>query len=139
MMNTMKKSLVLFIGLLMLAMAAAGCGGGTPAKPEAKSASVSRIDQIKKNGKLILATGNYRPFEYHDEKTNKVIGYDIDVAEAITKKISMPLVIQEMQFTGLIPFVPDRQGDFCLGPMFITTPGQEGGDLADPYMDTGMI
>ena len=62
----MKKSLILLLGLLLLALAAAGCGG-TPAKPEAKKdakPATSRIDQIKKSGKLILATGNYRPFEY---------------------------------------------------------------------------
>ena len=94
-MKTVKKSLLLMISLLMLTLAAAGCGQSpAPAKPEAKPAPVSRIDQIKKNGKLILATGNYRPFEYHDEKTNKIIGYDIDVAEAIAKKIGVPLVIQ---------------------------------------------
>lgn len=139
MMNTLKKSLVLFIGLLMLAMAAAGCGGGTPAKPEAKPAPVSRIDQIKKNGKLILATGNYRPFEYHDEKTNKVIGYDIDVAEAIAKKIGVPLVIQEMQFTGLIPSLQNGQADFVIAAMYVTPQRKEVVDFADPYMDTGMI
>jgi ABC-type amino acid transport substrate-binding protein len=138
-MKTVKKSLVLILSLLMLALTAAGCGGSTPAKPEAKSAPVSRIDQIKKNGKLILATGNYRPFEYHDEKTNKIIGYDIDVAEAIAKKIGVPLVVQEMQFTGLIPSLQNGQADFVIAAMYITPARREVVDFADPYMDTGMV
>ena len=138
-MKTVKKSLVLMISLLMLTMLAAGCGQSpAPAKPEAKSAPVSRIDQIKKNGKLILATGNYRPFEYHDEKTNKIIGYDIDVAEAIAKKIGVPLVIQEMQFTGLIPSLQNGQADFVIAAMYITPQRREIVDFAEPYMDTGM-
>ena len=138
-MKTVKKSLVLMISLLMLTMLAAGCGQSpAPAKPEAKPAPVSRIDQIKKNGKLILATGNYRPFEYHDEKTNKIIGYDIDVAEAIAKKIGVPLVIQEMQFTGLIPSLQNGQADFVIAAMYITPQRREIVDFAEPYMDTGM-
>ena len=137
----MKKTLILLLGLLLLALAAAGCGGA-PAKPEAKKdakPAMSRIDQIKKNGKLILATGNYRPFEYHDEKTNKVIGYDIDVAEAIAKKIGVPLEVKEMQFTGLIPTLQNGQADLVIAAMYITPARKEVVDFADPYMDTGMV
>ena len=137
----MKKSLILLLGLLLLALAAAGCGG-TPAKPEAKKdakPATSRIDQIKKSGKLILATGNYRPFEYHDEKTNKVIGYDIDVAEAIAKKIGVPLDVKGMQFIGLIPTLQNGQADLVIAAMYITPARREVVDFADPYMDTGMV
>jgi ABC-type amino acid transport substrate-binding protein len=141
-MKNLKKTLLLVLGLLVLALAAAGCGG-TPAKsdakPETKPAAVSRIDQIKKNGKLILATGNYRPFEYHDEKTNKIIGYDIDVAEAIAKKIGVPLEVTEMQFTGLIPSLQNGQADLVIAAMYITPQRKEVVDFADPYMDTGMV
>ena len=142
MMKNLKKSLVLLLGLLVLALAAVGCGGApakTDAKPEAKPAAVSRIDQIKKNGKLILATGNYRPFEYHDEKTNKIIGYDIDVAEAVAKKIGVPLEVTEMQFTGLIPSLQNGQADLVIAAMYITPQRKEVVDFADPYMDTGMV
>jgi ABC-type amino acid transport substrate-binding protein len=140
-MKNMKKTLILLLGLLLLALAAAGCGGA-PAKPEAKKdakPAASRIDQIKKNGKLILATGNYRPFEYHDEKTNKVIGYDIDVAEAIAKKIGVPLEVKEMQFTGLIPTLQNGQADLVIAAMYITPARKEVVDFAEPYMDTGMV
>lgn len=136
----MKKMTALFLGMLLMAMMLAGCGqSSTPAKSDAKPAAASRIDEIKKKGKLILATGNYRPFEYHDEKTNKVVGYDIDVAEAIAKKIGVPLEIQEMQFTGLIPSLQNGQADFVIAAMYITPQRKEVVDFAEPYMDTGMI
>ena len=141
-MKTMKKSLLLMIATLMLVMAVAGCGGApakTESKPEAKPAAASRIEQIKKNGKLILATGNYRPFEYHDEKTNKIIGYDIDVAEAVAKKIGVPLEVKELQFTGLIPTLQNGQADLVIAAMYITPARREVVDFAEPYMDTGMV
>ncbi|WP_018702658.1 transporter substrate-binding domain-containing protein [Anaeromusa acidaminophila] len=125
------------IGVLLLMMLAlgvlAGCGSDKP------TAQKSRIDEIKQKGKLILATGNYRPFEYHDEKTNKIIGYDIDVAEAVAKKIGVPLEVQEMQFTSLIPTLQNGQADLVIAAMYITDQRREVVDFAEPYMDTGMV
>ncbi|HCJ56143.1 MAG TPA: basic amino acid ABC transporter substrate-binding protein [Clostridiaceae bacterium] len=136
-MKKYSKLVSLLLILLVAAMVAAGCGqSAEPAKTEKKA---TRIDEIKKNGKLILATGNYRPFEYHDEKTNKIIGYDIDVAEAIAKKIGVPLEIKEMQFTSLIPSLQNGQVDLVIAAMYITDQRKEVVDFADPYMDTGMV
>lgn len=124
-------SLFVFIALLMT-----GCGQSNSAT---KQGSQSHIDEIKKNGKLVLATGDYRPFEYHDEKTNKVVGYDIDLAEAIAKKIGVPLEVKEMQFTSLIPTIQNGQADLVIAAMYITDQRKEVVDFADPYMDTGMV
>ena len=113
------SGLTKWTGMLLLTVLAAfslmtGCSkqetapkaAGASAKPKAGS-----IEQIKKKGKLVLATGNYRPFEYHDEKTNKTVGYDIDLAEAIAKKIGVPLEVKDMQFTSLIPSLQNGQVD----------------------------
>lgn len=142
-MHKTRKWAAMVLGMLMMIVVIAGCGqSSAPAKPEAKPESkqaASRIEEIKKKGKLILATGNYRPFEYHDEKTNKIIGYDIDVAEAIAKKIGVPLEVQEMQFTGLIPSLQNGQADLVIAAMYITPQRSEVVDFAAPYMDTGMV
>lgn len=113
-----------------------GCGKSSTAKTATKE---SHIDQIKKNGKLVLATGDYRPFEYHDEKTNKMVGYDIDLATAIAKKIGVPLEVKEMQFTSLIPTLQNGQADLVIAAMYITDQRKKVVDFADPYMDTGMV
>lgn len=136
-MKSFKKMFSLVVVVSMLAALIAGCGSSAPSGDSAKK--TSRIDQIKKNGKLVLATGNYRPFEYHDEKTNKIIGYDIDVAEAIAKKIGVPLEVREMQFTSLIPSLQNAQADLVIAAMYITDQRKEVVDFADPYMDTGMV
>jgi ABC-type amino acid transport substrate-binding protein len=135
-MKKFQKIIGVFTILLLTAVLAAGCGQSSTA-PQQKAAS--RIDQIKQNGKLVLATGNYRPFEYHDEQTNKIIGYDIDLAEAIAKKIGVPLEVKEMQFTSLIPTLQNGQADLVIAAMYITDQRREVVDFADPYMDTGMV
>ncbi|MDF2572408.1 MAG: transporter substrate-binding protein, partial [Sporomusa sp.] len=121
--------------LMLTIMLIAGCGQSSTTQTAGKN----RIDEIKKNGKLILATGNYRPFEYHDEQSNKIVGYDIDLAEAIAKKIGVPLEVKEMQFTSLIPTLQNGQADLVIAAMYITDQRKEVVDFADPYMDTGMV
>jgi ABC-type amino acid transport substrate-binding protein len=139
-----RKSLVKWVSVLIMAcfiaIGFAACGK-QEAAPKAKSepTKVSSIDQIKKRGKLVLATGNYRPFEYHDEKTNKTVGYDIDLAEAIAKKIGVPLEIKDMQFTSLIPSVQNDQADIVIAAMYITDQRKQAVDFAKPYMKTGMV
>lgn len=122
--------------LILIILLMAGCGQSSTTT---KSANQSRIDEIKKNGKLVLATGDYRPFEYHDEKTNKMVGYDIDLTEAIAKKIGVPVEIKEMQFTSLIPTLQNGQADIVIAAMYITDQRKEVVDFADPYVDTGMV
>lgn len=136
MMKKYQRIMGILTVLIVAVLLVAGCGQSTA---PANSASQSRIDQIKKNGKLVLATGDYRPFEYHDEKTNKVVGYDIDLAEAIAKKIGVPLEVKEMQFTSLIPTIQNGQADLVIAAMYITDQRKEVVDFADPYMDTGMV
>lgn len=136
-MKKYQKLLCFLLAALFTVVLLAGCGSSSKSEQTAKK--VSRIDEIKKNGKLVLATGNYRPFEYHDEKTNKMVGYDIDLAQVIAKKIGVPLEIKEMQFTSLIPTLQNGQADIVIAAMYITDKRREVVDFADSYMDTGMV
>jgi len=138
-MKKYKNILGLVSMLLVTTLLLTACGKAATTPAPAPATADTRIDQIKKNGKLILATGNYRPFEYLDEKSNKMVGYDIDVAEAIAKKIGVPLEIKEMQFTSLIPTLQIGQADLVIAAMYITDERKAVVDFADPYMDTGMV
>lgn len=134
-MKKFRKIIGVLTILVMAILLVSGCGQSSTTQTPAKS----RVDEIKKNGKLVLATGNYRPFEYHDEQSNKIVGYDIDLAEAIAKKIGVPLEVKEMQFTSLIPTLQNGQADLVIAAMYITDQRKEVVDFADPYMDTGMV
>lgn len=129
---------MLLVTMLLLTACGQAAKPATTPTPAATTAN-TRIDQIKKNGKLVLATGDYRPFEYHDEKTNQMVGYDIDVAAAIAKKIGVPLEVKDMQFTSLIPTLQIGQADLIIAAMYITDERKAIVDFADSYMDTGMV
>ncbi|GIM30352.1 basic amino acid ABC transporter substrate-binding protein [Clostridium polyendosporum] len=135
-MKKYKKLLGIICMTVFLGAITAGCGQKAA---EEQVGTNSRIEQIKKNGKLILATGNYRPFEYHDEKTNEVVGYDIDVAKKIADKIGVPLEVRDMQFTSLIPTLQNGQADIVIAAMYINDERKKVIDFAEPYMKTGQV
>ncbi|MEQ8154122.1 MAG: ABC transporter substrate-binding protein [Clostridiaceae bacterium] len=134
------KNVKKLVSLLCAGVLAAGIFTGC-AKKEVKASaeSSSRIEEIKKNGKLVLATGDYRPFEYHDEKTNKVVGYDIDIAQKVADKIGVPLEVKDMAFTSLIPTIQNGQADLVIAALYITDERKQVIDFADPYLKSGQI
>ncbi|MDR1709902.1 MAG: transporter substrate-binding domain-containing protein [Candidatus Accumulibacter sp.] len=128
-----------FTGVVFSALAAFSVAAALSAFPQTAGAAESAVERIKKAGKLVLATGNYRPFEYRDEKTNAIVGYDIDLAALIAKKIGVPLEAQDMQFQALIPSLQNGRVDIVIAAMYITPARREVVDFANPYMETGMV
>jgi ABC-type amino acid transport substrate-binding protein len=130
-------------------MALTGCGTtkqeSTAAKPPAgdtKTSSETKesagsIAEIKKRGKLVIATGNYYPFEFRD-KDNRLIGYDIDLGNKIGEKIGVPVEWKEMQFTALIPTVQNKQADMVIAGLYITDERKKVIDMSESYLETGV-
>lgn len=140
-----KKGLAMaFVTLLAVSMV--GCGTSKPSNSadstpnqQAKTGTGGKIDEIKKNGKLVIATGNYYPFEFHEPGTNKLVGYDIDLGAKIGEKIGVPVEWKEMQFTALIPTMQNKQADMIIAAMYITDERKKVIDFSNSYMDTGIV
>ena len=121
--------------LLLFTVLFTGCGqSSTATQPQAQN----HVEQIKKNGKFTVATSAYRPLQFHDKETNKLIGLNVDMAEAIAKQIGVPLEIIEIPFPSLIPALQNGQCDLVIATMYITDQRKEVVDFTDPYMDTGV-
>lgn len=101
-------------------------------------AQTSTLDTIKSRGELVLATGNYRPFEYTDD-SGKMVGYDIDLAERIAQKLGVKLKVEDMQFTALIPSLQSGHADLAIAAMYINDERKKVVDFAQPYLKTGMV
>lgn len=139
-MKNVKKIILMACATMLTGALMIGCGATkTQSNAEQKTETKSSIEQIKKNGKLVLATGNYRPFEYHDEKTNEVVGYDIDVARKIAEKIGVPLEVRDMEFTSLIPSLQNGQANLVIAALYITDERKKVVDFADPYLASAQV
>jgi polar amino acid transport system substrate-binding protein len=106
--------------VLAVALVAAGCGGddnagtesggntgttaATPAVDEALAAKVP--DEIKSDGKLLLGTDpTYAPNEFLDTDGKTVIGFDVDLFNAIAAKLGLKTQWQPSKFADIIPGV----------------------------------
>lgn len=78
------------------------------------------LDSIKASGKIILGTSaDYPPYEFHKEINgkDKIVGFDISIAEEIAKDLGVDLEIKDMEFGGLLADLKTDKVDFVLAGM----------------------
>ena len=60
---------------------------------------------------------NYPPLEFKDPATNQLTGFDVDLGEAIGKKLGLTLQWQETSFDQMIPAVTTGRVDAIMSGM----------------------
>lgn len=128
-----KKILVLIITALMF-ITMIGCGAKN-SDGQNTSTQETKLDKIKKAGKLIVGTeATFAPYESVDPKDGKtVIGFDIDLAQAIAKKIGVKLEVKDMKFDGLIPALQAGTIDLIAAGMTVTDERSKNVDFSKIY------
>jgi polar amino acid transport system substrate-binding protein len=108
------RLLVLGLGLALVVAACGddGTGGGTtettagaaPAVDEALAAKVPA--EIKSDGKLLIGTDpTYAPNEFLDTDGKTVVGFDVDLFNAVAAKLGLETEWQPSKFADIIPGV----------------------------------
>lgn len=150
-----KTGLVALVALLAFTVLLAGCGGSTQPTAQAPAAGqgsapqgqsnsqpaaptkASILDKIKKEGKLTIGTSaDYPPFESLD-KDNKIVGFDIDLANEVAKKLGVRLEITNIAFEGLIPALQAGKFDIMFAGVTITEERKQKVDFSVPYLSGG--
>jgi len=137
----MKRFLVGFMASILILTIVAGCGGAKPAAPTPapaaepkKESTTPTIDRIKKDGKLLIGTSpDYPPFESLD-KDNKVIGFDIDMMQAVADKIGVKLEVVQLGFDGLIAALNAKKFDIMAAGVSVTDDRKKSVDFSKPYL-----
>lgn len=83
---------------------------------------------------LVGTEATYPPFEYRNEK-NQVVGYDIDVVEAIAKHLGKKVEIVDMSFDGLIPALITGKVDLVAAGMTNTEERRKKVNFSSVYYD----
>jgi len=93
--------------------------------------------RIKKAGKLVIATQpNYPPITYKDPASNKLMGFDIELGEAIAKEMGVAVEWQEIGFAQMLPSLATGRVDMALAGMSDLPARRETVDFVD-YLRTG--
>ena len=132
----MKKTFMKMVLGTMSVLALAACGNTSGTANSAATAGSSALQEIKDSGKLVIGTcADYPPYEWHLIKDGKdeIIGFDIDIAQAIADELGVELEIKDMDFDGLIPALSTGKIDMIIAGMNPTDERKQSVDFTDIY------
>ncbi len=117
----MKKIFALALSAVLVATTFTACG------------EASTLQKIKDEGKLVMYTNAaFPPFEYKTDG-NTVAGVDVDIAQAIADEIGVELVVEDVEFDGIVLAVKNGQADLGIAGMTVRPDRQEHVDFSIPY------
>ena len=89
-------------------------------------------EKTVKEGELTMATNaTFPPYEYYEG--NEIIGIDVDIADAIAKKLGLELKIEDMEFNSIIIAVTQGKADIGLAGMTVMEERLDAVNFSDSY------
>ncbi|MEU6657927.1 ABC transporter substrate-binding protein [Streptomyces sp. NPDC046821] len=132
--RVLKPLPVLAIGTVLLASA---CGSGSAAGNDtaAKSGLSAAVAQ---SGTLRVGMSpDFPPMEYLDEKTKKVTGVDVELANALGKQLGVKVEIVQQSFDQLLNSVQTGRVDIVMSGLSDTVERQKTVDFIDYFGSQG--
>ncbi|GGA77561.1 amino acid ABC transporter substrate-binding protein [Brucella endophytica] len=97
-------------------------------------AHANDLAEIKSSGVFRIGTeGTYAPFTYHDD-TGKLVGFDVEIGEAIAQKLGVKAQFLEGRWDGLIAGLDANRYDSVINQVGITEERKKKYDFSDPYI-----
>lgn len=99
--------------------------------------AASLPDPIRQAGVLHLSVNaTYAPMEYHDPATNQLMGLDVELGEALAKRLGVTVQWTDVAFAELIPSLATGRTDFIISGLSDRASRRETADFID-YLKTG--
>ena len=141
----MKSKLFVVLGILVvLTMVLGACtpkATGTPGYPAAgEPTSAATAYPVATPQTIRVATdATWPPFEIVDEATKEIVGYDIDLFNAIAEKANLKIEFINTPFDSVLSGMGTCQFDAAISAMTITEERKKSFDFSDPYINAGQI
>ncbi|MBD8067149.1 amino acid ABC transporter substrate-binding protein [Devosia sp. PTR5] len=92
------------------------------------------LDDIKTAGALRIGTeGTYAPFTFHDA-SGALVGFDVEIGEAIADKLGVKAEFVEGPWDGLIAGIDANRYDVVINQVGINPERQAKYDFSEPYI-----
>jgi polar amino acid transport system substrate-binding protein len=120
----MKKYIKVVLMVVIVVLLVAACAPAAPA---------SRLDAIKKAGKIVVGTSaDYEPWEYKDANGN-FVGIDMEIMREIGKRMGVEVEFQDLGFDALVTAVQEGKVDAAIAAMASTTERRQSVDFSEMY------
>lgn len=119
--------------LAAAALSLSALAGCSQKAPQASDAGSDLLAKIQAKGEIVVATeGTWSPWTYHDG-SGALVGYDIEVAQAVAEKLGVQAVFVEGDFNGLLEGLEVGRYDMIANGVDIIPSRQEKFDFSLPY------
>ena len=89
---------------------------------------------VKQRGSLRIAMeGTYPPFNFKDQKTGQLSGYDVDVARLLASKLGLKPEFVATEWSAILAGLGAGKYDVIVSQVGITPKRQEAFDFSTPY------
>ena len=114
------------ISKLVAALLFVGVAGGALA--------ADLLDTVKSRGTLKIAVeGTYPPFNFKDQKSGELTGFDVDVAKLLAAKMGVKPEFITTEWSGILAGLSAGKYDVIVNQVGVTAKRQESFDFSDPY------
>ena len=129
----MKKfAIVALLTGAMIIASLTGCG----AKEATETTDADLLTSIQAAGVIKIGTeGTYAPYTYHDDNGD-LVGYDVEVAEAVAEKLGVKAEFIETKWDSIIAGLDAKRFDIIVNQVGITEDRQKKYSFSTPYTYT---
>ena len=121
---------------LCAGVALAGCTAMSGSSSSSSSSPV--MDRIVSRGELRVGTSGTQPPLSATAKDGTLMGFDIEIANAMAKAMGVKLTLVKMEFNELLPAVQKGDVDMVLSGLTITPQRNMKVAFVGPYLVSGM-
>lgn len=85
----------------------------------------------------VAVSADYPPFEYLQD--GKVVGFDIDLIQAVATKMGIKIKINDMSFDGILGSLASNRTDMAISSITPTEERKKAVDFSDEYYSTNQV
>jgi len=97
-----------------------------------------KIDNPKNNGRLVVGVVSDKGLPFAIVKNNRIVGFDIELSERFAAYLGKELLLQDMEFAGLVAAAASSKVDMIASTIVITEERKRQVDFSDPYYELGV-
>ncbi|MCD5348342.1 amino acid ABC transporter substrate-binding protein [Agromyces sp. H3Y2-19a] len=114
-------------------VALAACSSGAPASSDDASGKGDEYGLVTPGTLTVATEGTYKPFTYHEGGAGDLVGYDVEVAEAVADKLGLKVEFQETQWDAIFAGLDAGRFDVIANQVSINPEREESYLFSTPY------
>lgn len=127
-----KKLFVLALGIMMV-FALAACGGSGSSEEASEGGEEAQVLKV-------VTEATFAPFEFTEDGNEEIVGFDVDMMNAIAESQGLQIEFVNMEFDSLIPALQSDQGDIiCAGMNKLAGDRAEKVDFGETYFESDLM